>query len=283
MKNFILGIAATIMCCVFEAKAANISCINGLREDKTTTCDKCGDNCDWEIKDGVLKVSGSGSMYDYDYLSSGDKPWRGYEADINHLTIEGISNIGSGAFSSFRNLSSAEMDNSVKNVGIQAFAWTGLSSVKMSDSVSSLGYEAFRGTNLTEIELPSGVIIGRDALGEQQISVICKGSNEDCEQLRTALDGYVYIAPYNTSIAIPMSLGGKMKLAQEGQCNSEVFYWTGEFCHNRPTDGSIIDCAEGYFANTRDLCEKIKLRYTLPEADAATSDDNENMIEWIFE
>jgi hypothetical protein len=24
-------------------------------------------------------------------------------------------------------------------------------------------------------------------------------------------------------------------------------------------------------------------RYTLPEADAATSDDNENMIEWIFE
>ena len=26
-----------------------------------------------------------------------------------------------------------------------------------------------------------------------------------------------------------------------------------------------------------------KLRYTIPEADAATSNDNENMIEWIFE
>ena len=139
MKNFILGITATIICCVFEARAENISCINGLREDKTTPCDKCGDNCDWEIKDGVLKVSGSGSMYDYADLISDDKPWRGYEADINHLTIEGISNIGSRAFSSFRNLSSVEMDNSVTEVGIRAFAWTGPLSVKMYDSISYLG------------------------------------------------------------------------------------------------------------------------------------------------
>ena len=29
--------------------------------------------------------------------------------------------------------------------------------------------------------------------------------------------------------------------------------------------------------------ECLRKRYTLPEADAATSDDNENMIEWIFE
>ena len=46
-------------------------------------------------------------------------------------------------------------------------------------------------------------------------------------------------------------------------------------------NGEIVGCMDGY-----DLSDGIcapKLRYTLPEADAATSNDNENMIEWIFE
>ena len=58
-----------------------------------------------------------------------------------------------------------------------------------------------------------------------------------------------------------------------------------------------ISCPDGYvFADNscvEDKCEAgfekldgecvAKLRYTIPEADAATSNDNENMIEWIFE
>ena len=63
--------------------------------------------------------------------------------------------------------------------------------------------------------------------------------------------------------------------------------WTcGDDCNNRPTNGDYIECAEGYYAeyrNDNEVCEKIKLRYTLQEADEATSDDFENLIEWIFE
>ena len=57
-------------------------------------------------------------------------------------------------------------------------------------------------------------------------------------------------------------------------------------------NGICIDksrgCGNGYL-ELDNRCEKesnmqeIKLRYTLPEADEATSNDNENTIEWIFE
>ncbi|MBR1399764.1 MAG: hypothetical protein IJ564_06305 [Alphaproteobacteria bacterium] len=47
--------------------------------------------------------------------------------------------------------------------------------------------------------------------------------------------------------------------------------------------GCVDSCWEGYYPTNQGYCKIIKLRYTLPEADAATSNDNENMIEWIFE
>ena len=42
----------------------------------------------------------------------------------------------------------------------------------------------------------------------------------------------------------------------------------------------IGKCTEGY---TFYYGYCLRTRYTLPEADEATSDDNENSIEWIFE
>ena len=44
--------------------------------------------------------------------------------------------------------------------------------------------------------------------------------------------------------------------------------------------GCVSSCPEGY-TSYYGFCTRT--RYTLPEADAATSDDNENTIEWIFE
>ena len=42
-------------------------------------------------------------------------------------------------------------------------------------------------------------------------------------------------------------------------------------------------CGKDYAAHEGECIEILKTRYTLPEADELTSDDNENMIEWIFE
>ncbi|MBR3663021.1 MAG: hypothetical protein IKN67_07075, partial [Alphaproteobacteria bacterium] len=62
-----------------------------------------------------------------------------------------------------------------------------------------------------------------------------------------------------------------------GDCGScgEKFVQAGAGC--------VDNCWDGYYPTNQGYCKIIKLRYTLPEADAATSNDNENMIEWIFE
>ena len=57
-------------------------------------------------------------------------------------------------------------------------------------------------------------------------------------------------------------------------------------CNNYAKDNGItsILCSNSKNMIYQDEClEVVKLRYTLQEADEATSDDNENMIEWIFE
>ena len=46
-------------------------------------------------------------------------------------------------------------------------------------------------------------------------------------------------------------------------------------------DNNCIECNKEGYKNLDGYCYRV--RYTLPEADEATSNDNENMIEWIFE
>lgn len=56
-------------------------------------------------------------------------------------------------------------------------------------------------------------------------------------------------------------------------------------CNNGDADSCLYDLGIkcGRFAEKTNGECKPKIRYTLPEADALTSNDNENRIEWIFE
>ena len=62
----------------------------------------------------------------------------------------------------------------------------------------------------------------------------------------------------------------------DGECVSE------EEAAQETTETPDSEDCDGGFELVDGECVG-KLRYTLPEADAATSNDNENMIEWIFE
>ena len=52
-------------------------------------------------------------------------------------------------------------------------------------------------------------------------------------------------------------------------------------CKMVPLDKKCMECKSPDYKLDYGYCSRI--RYTLPEADELTSDDNENMIEWIFE
>ena len=51
MKHLIFISFLTLMF-ANSVMAETVSCINGVREDGITACDKCGDNCDWKIENG---------------------------------------------------------------------------------------------------------------------------------------------------------------------------------------------------------------------------------------
>lgn len=97
----------------------------------------------WSIKDGVLTVSGLGAMpYFKNYTYT---PWYSEIKNITSVVIEnGVTSIGSYAFTNCENLKSIAIPNSVKTIGYGAFSGcTNLESITIPNGVTSIGEAAF--------------------------------------------------------------------------------------------------------------------------------------------
>ncbi|MBQ8498023.1 MAG: leucine-rich repeat domain-containing protein [Clostridia bacterium] len=81
----------------------------------------CGDGLKWTLSiDGVLTISGNGSMKNYTELSPA--PWYGMREDIRIIHVEnGVTSIGKRAFYGLENLISVTLPSSVKTIGKYAF------------------------------------------------------------------------------------------------------------------------------------------------------------------
>jgi hypothetical protein len=118
----------------------------------------------WELKDGILTISGQGPMPNYDHVSSG--PWRkkvnGIRPDITSIIInEGVTNIGNNAFAyHYDNVVSVSIPGSVTNIGENAFRnCKSIISVIIPDGVINIDNYAFQDcSKLISIEIPDSVI-----------------------------------------------------------------------------------------------------------------------------
>ncbi len=145
---------------------------------------------------GTLKISGSGSMFDYlDYTM----PWYLYYGGIETVIItDGVTSIGDYAFLQCTSMTSVTLPDSLRSIGDYAFmecrslpsialpgsvttigsysfyGCTGLTSVTLSDSVTTLGKYAFY--NCSAI---STLVLGKSvtSLGESAFGD-CTGLNE---------------------------------------------------------------------------------------------------------
>ncbi len=101
----------------------------------------------WNLKDGVLTISGSGKMCGSNATSISSFPWHKYANDIETIIIEnGITKISEGAFAGLTNLVNVVIPNSVRSIGASAFeGCTSLNSVIIPGSVRSIGFKAFGG------------------------------------------------------------------------------------------------------------------------------------------
>jgi hypothetical protein len=95
---------------------------------ETVASGTCGEGVVWTLdSDGVLTVSGTGDMADYDRANN--LPWWNNLGSIRSLVIEeGVTGIGSSAFYGCRWLTSVSIPDGVTGIGSNAFTdcsgWT---------------------------------------------------------------------------------------------------------------------------------------------------------------
>ncbi len=121
----------------------------------------CGDNCTWDLEDGVLTISGTGDMdnfFDYDNNKL-NQPWKDQIDSITSVQVSnGITSIGPQSFRGATNLTSITIPDSVTSIGTSAFfGATSLTSINIPEGVLSIGKAAFRKTSLTSINIPDSV------------------------------------------------------------------------------------------------------------------------------
>lgn len=103
------------------------------------TCGAEGDNLTWDLTGGVLTVSGTGAMADYE--SASPAPWDTYKASINSVVInDGVTTIGKRAFYNIDAMTSVAIANSVTTIGQSAFyGCDGLTSFEVPKGITSVG------------------------------------------------------------------------------------------------------------------------------------------------
>ncbi len=109
----------------------------------------CGENLTWRFNEdiGLLRISGTGVMYDYDNESS-PQPWR--TLGVNTVLMdEGVENIGNYAFYNCTALTRIEIPEGVASIGDYTFYnCSSLTSIEIPATVTRIGIPASYSNNV---------------------------------------------------------------------------------------------------------------------------------------
>lgn len=130
----------------------------------------CGESITWSLDDGgILTISGSGEMTNYDYSNS---PWNSNEAIKQIVIEEGVTTVGAWAFYGCTELESVSVAGTVVSIGSHAFAGSGITELSLPESVQSIGEYAFYDCgSLVSASLP------------ERMTIIDKGAFQNCRML----------------------------------------------------------------------------------------------------
>ena len=117
----------------------------------------CGDNLTWTLENGVLTISGTGQMWDYDIWGENPVPWDNALKSV--VISEGVTSVGCYAFYGCNELTSISIPGSMKNINVYALSGcAGLTDLTIPDGVKTLEYEAFSGcVGISRVEIPDSV------------------------------------------------------------------------------------------------------------------------------
>ena len=167
----------------------------------------CGDDLTWTLSDdGVLTISSTGPMNDYESWGDNRAPWYNSRSAIKSVVIEdGVTSIGNYAFHNCSALTSITIPDSVTSIGQYAFdSCRALTSVTIPDSVTSIGdYAFYECARLASVTIPNGVTsIGNSVFAycEALTSITIPDS------VTSIGNSAFYYCPSLTSITIPNSV-----------------------------------------------------------------------------
>ena len=127
----------------------------------------CGKNnledIQWTLtSDGVLTISGTGEMINYDSSSTRRPPWYANKAQITSAVIsEGITTVGDYCFYQCSYLTSVQIPRSITAMGRYVFeSCSNLTAVDLPDTLTTMGYGCFVScSSLTSVRIPDGVAV----------------------------------------------------------------------------------------------------------------------------
>ena len=121
------------------------------------SCGAEGSDLTWEINTatGVLTISGSGAMEDYEEWSI---PWRDYVETITAVALpEGLTHVGNNAFSGCAGVTAVTLPSGLNSIGQSAFRGCSLTAVSFPAALTAIGDNAFSDcTKLTSAAIPNG-------------------------------------------------------------------------------------------------------------------------------
>ena len=137
-------------------------------DDGTTSKDPVVDSGETEgeevektVKDVILYVRGTGSLFNFTNPNEIDVPWHDKADKITKLVVEeGITVIGANAFGNLTKLKSVQLPNTVTTIGDSAFAGctnAAFRSFTCPDSLVTIERNAFNNTSLREVILNDGL------------------------------------------------------------------------------------------------------------------------------
>ena len=223
-----------------------------------STCWKCGDNCTATLTGTKMTISGTGDMDDYSYKSASgtpswgpDAPWSDHRLEITSIKInDGITKVGSYAFSLSYNVTNLDLGNTVESVGksslhslaidelhipasmkeIGDFAFSsgwnrseGFSSIVFEEGsqLERLGEAAFTSNpNLISVELPDSVkYIGEYTFGEDTNLQHVKLPNNP----NLIMGDQIFAHTYMTNIALPEEFASSEDSFRNMQASVKVY------------------------------------------------------------
>ncbi|MCD8048726.1 MAG: leucine-rich repeat protein [Clostridia bacterium] len=116
---------------------------------------------EWDIdENGVLTLSGTGKMPDYDDNDESRAPWYEYKDSITAVVIEeGLTSVGNHAFNTFNQITSVSLPEGIESIGSWSFCGcTNLQSITFPESLKTISCNAFEGCeSITAIHIPQNV------------------------------------------------------------------------------------------------------------------------------